>query len=77
VNIAKLVDSKNSSKANVDGSGNYSVKVRPGIYYVLFKSRNSTRLDKFETAEHFKCFKVNISEGENVTMSYAFGFEYK
>jgi len=77
VNIANLVDAKNSSKANVDGSGNYSVKVRPGTYYVLFKSRNSTRLDKFETAEQFKCYKVNISEGENVTMSYAFGFEYK
>ena len=77
VNIAKLVDAKSSSKANVDGSGNYSVKVRPGVYYVLFKSRNSTRLDKFETAEQFKCFKVNIGEGENVMMSYAFGFEYK
>src|SRR5674476_708608 len=77
VNIAKLVDAENSSKANVDGSGNYSVTLRPGIYYVLFKSRNSTRLDKFETSEQFKCNKLNISEGENVKMSYAFGFEYK
>ncbi len=77
VNIAKLVDPNNSSKAVVDGSGKYSANIRPGIYYVLFKSRNSTRLDKFETAEQFKCYKVNISEGENVTMSYAFGFEYK
>lgn len=77
MNISKIVNSKNVTKAVVDGSGNYSVKVRPGTYYVLFKSRNYTRLDKFETSEPFKCNIVNITEGEDVTMSYAFGFEYK
>jgi len=77
MNISQILDAKNSSKANVDGNGNYSVKVRPGTYYVLFISRGSARLDKFETSDQFKCNKVTISEGENVTMSYAFGFEYK
>lgn len=77
MNISKILDARNVTKAVVDGSGNYSIKVRPGTYYVLFKSRNTPRLNKLETSEQFKCNKVNISEGENITMSYAFGFEYK
>lgn len=77
INISKILDAKSVTKVVVDGSGNYSVKVRPGTYYVLFVSRGSSRLDKFETSEQFKCNKLNISAGEIVTMSYAFGFEYK
>jgi len=77
MNISKIVNAKNTTKAIVDKSGNYSVKVRPGIYYVLFKSRNSSRLDKFETAEWFKCYKVNIGKGESISLSYSFGFEFK
>lgn len=77
MNISKILDAKNITKAIVDGNGNYSAKLRPGTYYVLFKSRNSARRDKFETAEWFKCDKVNVSEGESIKMSYAFGFEYK
>ena len=77
VNISKILDARNITKTVVDGSGNYSANVKPGIYYVLFKSRNSTRIDKVENPEPFKCFKVNINEGEDVKMSYAFGFEFK
>jgi len=71
------VDAKNITKTVVDGSENYSANVKSGIYYVLFKSRNSTRIDKVENSEPFKCYKVNINEGDDVKMSYAFGFEYK
>ncbi len=77
MNISKIVDAKNIKKAIVDGNGNYSSKLRPGTYYVLFKSQNCARRDKFETAEWFKCDKINISEGESIKMNYAFGFEYK
>ena len=77
INVSKIVDGTNNPKAVVDGKGNFSVKIRPGIYYVLFKSRNSARFDKFETSEPFKCIKVSINEGESITMNYAFGFEYK
>jgi hypothetical protein len=77
MNISKIVDAQNITKAIVDGNGNYAAKLRPGTYYVLFKSRNSARRDKFETAEWFKCDKINISEGESIKMNYAFGFEYK
>jgi len=77
VNISKIVNAKNVTKVSVDGNGNYSLKVNPGTYYILFKSRNSARLNKMETAEPFKCYEINIREGEDVTMDYAFGFEFK
>jgi len=77
MNISKIMNDRNTTKVVVDGKGNYSVKIKPGIYYVLFKSRNSTRFDKFETSEPFRCDKVSISEGDNITMNYNFGFEYK
>ena len=77
MNISRIVNDRNSTKAVVDRKGNYSVKILPGSYYVLFKSRNSSRFDKFETSEPFKCIKVNINEGESITMNYDFGFEYK
>jgi hypothetical protein len=76
-NIYKIVNARNVIKASVDGNGNYSLNVSPGTYYVLFKSRNSTRLNKLETAEPFKCYEINIREGEDITMDYAFGFEFK
>lgn len=77
LNISKIVDAKDVSKAVVDKNGNYSVKIRPGTYYVLFKSRKYARLDKLETSEPFKCNLVNISGGEDIKMNYAFGFEYQ
>jgi len=77
VNISKIVNAKNVMKATADGNGNYSLKVNPGTYYILFKSRNSARLNKLETSEPFKCYELKISEREDVTMNYAFGFEYK
>jgi hypothetical protein len=77
MNISKIVNAKKVTKASVDGTGNYSIKVNPGTYYVLFKSRNSARLNKLQTAEPFKCYEINIIEGKDITMNYAFGFEYK
>jgi len=77
INISKILEDKSITKAVVDGSGNYSIKVKPGTYYVLLKSRNTPRLSKLATSELFKCNKLTISEGEDITMSYAFGFEYK
>lgn len=77
INISKIVNDKNATKASVDGNGNYTVKVNPGTYYILFKSRNSARLNKLKTSEPFKCYEININEGKDITMDYAFGFEYK
>ncbi|SHJ22431.1 hypothetical protein [Flavobacterium terrae] len=69
--ILKLDD--DLPKKTVDGSGNYSLNVKPGVYYVLIKSKNrKSSYDILENDGKIYIKKIKISENENKDVSHNF-----
>lgn len=72
-NIFKIKYAKDVMKTVVDGSGNYSVKLKPGTYYVYIKSNNREGISMTEISGKVKCQKVIVKDGEDTNMSCNFG----
>jgi hypothetical protein len=72
-NIFKIIYSKDVIKTVVDGIGNYSVKLKPGTYYVHIKSNNRKGMSMTEAMGKVKCQKVIVKEGGDINVSYNFG----
>lgn len=71
-NIFKIKYAKDVKKTVVDGIGNYSVKLKPGTYYVYIKSNNRNGVSITEISGKFVCKKVIVKEGEDTNMSCNF-----
>lgn len=56
----------------VDGSGNYSLKLASGTYYVLIKSKNRTGLNIAEMDGDVYSKKVKLKVGETIDVSHNF-----
>lgn len=75
-NILKLMYvSKNVTKTVVDGNGNYSIKVKPGTYYVCIKSKNRRGLSNCvtEAAGKLNINKIIVKESLDYNVSCNFG----
>lgn len=60
-------------KKTVDGNGNYSLNVKPGVYYVLIKSKNRTNsYDILESDGKIYIKKIKISENDEKDVSVNF-----
>ena len=60
-------------KKTVDANGNYSLNIKPGVYYVLIKSKNRTsKYDILEGDGKIYIKKIKISENDNKDISYNF-----
>ena len=59
-------------KKTVDSNGNYSMNIKPGVYYVYIKSKNRTSLAMLETDGKIYIKKVKISENSDKDVSYNF-----
>jgi hypothetical protein len=68
---------KNLFKTIADGSGNYSIKVKPGTYYVCIKSSNRTGLSTTESNGKVYYKKVIIEEGSEINLNCKFGLHYQ
>ena len=63
----------NILKRKVDGVGNYSINVNPGVYYVIIRSNN--RKDIFTSSQvmgKIYCKKVTVKENSFKDVSYNF-----
>lgn len=72
-NIFKILYSDDVMKTVVDGIGNYSVKLKPGTYYVHIKSNNRKGMSMTEVMGKVKCEKVVVKDGGDINVSYNFG----
>ena len=77
-NLSQLLVLTNNEMVNtstVDRSGNYSIAVPKGTYYVYIQSNNRSGQDvsSGETARVY-CRKVRIDNGQTVDVSYKFSF---
>lgn len=71
IQLIKLGD--DLPKKTVDGTGQYSLTVKPGIYYVYIKSKNRyDKLDILELDGKVYIEKIKISENENKDVSKNF-----
>jgi hypothetical protein len=70
-----LVNNEMVNKSTVDRTGNYSMVVPKGTYYVFIQSNNQTTPESFsgETARVY-CKKIRIDSGQTVDVSYKFSF---
>jgi len=59
-------------KTMADGSGNYSLNLKPGTYYVLIKSKHRTSLSMEEILGKNKFTKINIQEGVETNLNFSF-----
>lgn len=60
-------------KKTVDANGNYSLNAKPGVYYVLVKSKNRTSsYDILESSGKIYIKKIKVSENDNKDLSYNF-----
>ena len=66
------VGDKNLIKTIADGSGNYSLKVKPGTYYVCIKSSNRTAATVTEITGKVYYKKIIIKEGSETNLNYKF-----
>lgn len=63
-------------KKTVDGNGNYTMNVKPGIYYVFIRSKNRTSsLNIVESSGKIYIKKIKIAENENKDVSTNFELE--
>jgi len=77
-NLSQLLVLANNdmvNKSTVDRSGNYSIAVPKGTYYVFIQSNNRATPELFsgETARVY-CKKIRIDSGQTVDVSYKFSF---
>jgi len=71
-NIQKLMNSDKAIKTVADGSGNYSVKVAPGTYYVLIKSNNREGMTTTMISGKIFCEKHSITDGSELSINAKF-----
>lgn len=64
---------KNINKVTVDGSGNYSTKVEPGLYEVFFKSKGRNGLGLAETSGKIASRVYFVKAGEVKNIDIRFG----
>ncbi len=62
----------NKLKAVADGNGNYSIKVKPGTYYVFIRSNNRKSISITEVSGkvYYKKIKVKIDDEINVSKNF-------
>lgn len=73
--LGKIEISKYVKKIVVDGSGNYSLNVLPGTYYVCINSNNRKGFNLTEASGKVRCFKVFVKNGEDTNVSYNFDID--
>jgi len=56
----------------IGANGDYSVRVKPGVYYVFIRSKNRTGLNSSEMLGKIYCKKINIKDGQSKDVSYNF-----
>ncbi len=71
-NIDKIINSKDVIKTVVDGNGNYSIKIKPGIYYVYIISNFRRGATMTEILGKIYCERIVINEGEDINVSTKF-----
>lgn len=59
-------------KKTVDSNGNYSMNIKPGVYYVYIKSKNRTSLLMPESDGNVYIKKVRIAENTDKDVSHNF-----
>lgn len=67
------IDENNSLQKSVDGAGNYSVNVKPGVYYVLVVSKNRNGSNATELMGQVYHKKITIKENSSKDISHNFG----
>lgn len=72
IEFLKVKSSDQNYTANVDGSGNYSINVRPGTYYVFIKSHNrdGSTMSEIMGKMFFKKTHVLADKTVNVSMNF-------
>jgi hypothetical protein len=71
-NLSKIELAEDVIKTVVDGSGNYSVKIKPGTYYIYIKSNNRTGISMTEIFGKVNCQKVIVKDGMDTNISHNF-----
>ena len=67
--VSNFLNSQNTIKTVVDLTGNYSVKVKPGIYYILIQSSQIDRMN-YKIQRVFR--KITVKEGEDKRFNFNF-----
>jgi len=76
-NISQIIDAKDVMNLNVDGIGNFSIKVKPGTYFICIKSKNIIGLNVIDTTGEIKCERLIVKEDGEYNVSCEFAFEYR
>jgi hypothetical protein len=71
-NLFKIELAEDVIKTVVDGSGNYSVKLKPGTYYIYIKSNNRNGISMTEISGKVNCQKVIVKDGVDTNISHNF-----
>ncbi len=74
-NIFKIILSKKKLNSTADGNGNYSIKVKPGTYYIYIESNNRKGLSMTESQGKVIINKVKVKEGVEYNISHNFGLQ--
>jgi hypothetical protein len=70
--LIHIEDNKTTIKTVVDGSGNYSVSLKPGTYYVYIKSNNRKEISITEISGLIYWKKVVVKPNEVINVSHNF-----
>jgi hypothetical protein len=73
MNLFHIKYSNNVIKTVVDGSGTYSVSLKPGAYYIYIKSNNRSDINMTEVSGKIYCVLVHVKEGQTANVSTNFG----
>ena len=71
-NFEKIKTAADAVSCTVDGSGNYSIPVTSGTYYILFQSKGRTSMTMTEIAGNLYLTKVTIKDGQTMDESHNF-----
>lgn len=71
-NIDKIKNAKDVIKTVVDGNGNYTIKLKPGIYYIYIKSNNRKGSTVTEILGRVFCERIAIKDDEEINVSAKF-----
>jgi hypothetical protein len=71
-NLLKIEFSRDAIKTTVDGSGNYSAKLKPGSYYVYIQSNNREEFTMTERMGKIYCARVTVKAGADSNVSCNF-----
>jgi hypothetical protein len=71
-NLLKIEFSRDAIKTIVDGSGNYSAKLKPGSYFVYIQSNNREEFTMTERMGKIYCARVTVKAGADSNVSCNF-----